>query len=265
METRRYNIGDLRQILKEASKEFKPVLGKNVDTENKKINDDAYKEMTNATKEYDGGEKNKSNKKVEYPNNGNRGMQDIEYDQINDQYKEKVKSQLKGYTSSDAEKKHKNDPYGNAEFNDVKGMEEKTKDLKKSKVDSKAIGLTSRELDRKDFEKVTSNVFENNKTPRLKFKNTVFVTEEHMLSKVPDDFKVDGKKFIMKDKNENEYLVEWGEKPITLNKTRINEQNNRIQELFNYKRMDSNTTCKSRVNEEKQISDMLGKARLLMK
>jgi hypothetical protein len=86
-----------------------------------------------------------------------------------------------------------------------------------------------------------------------------------MLSKVPDDFKVEGKKFIMRDKNENEYLVEWGENPKSINKTKINEQNNRIQELFSYKSMSSNTTCKSRMNEEKQISDMLDKARLLMK
>lgn len=265
METRRYNIGELRKILIESSNEFKPIMGKNVEKDNKKINDEAYQEIEKATNNYDGGQKNDSDKKIEFKNNGNRGMQDIEYDQINDSFKERVKSQLKGYTSSDAEKKHKKDPYGNADFNDVKGMDDKAKEFKKAKVDSKVIGLTSRELDRKDFEKLTSNVFEDKKMPRLKFKNTVFMTEEHMFSKVPDDFKVEGKKFIMRDKNENEYLVEWGENPKAINKTKINEQNNRIQELFSYKRSESNTTCSSRINEEKQITDMLNKARNLMK
>lgn len=266
METRQYNIGELRKILMEASQnEFKPVMGKNVEKDNKKINDDAYQEMTKSTKTYDGGQKNKSGKKVQSPIDDNRGMQDLEYDQINNAYKDRVKSQLKGYVSSDAEKKHKDDQYGNAEFNEIDGLEDKTKELKKAKVNSKTIGLTSKELDKKEFENLTSNVFEDKKMPRLKFKNTVFVTEEHMLSKVPDDFKIEGKKFIMKDKNENEYLVEWSENPKSINKTKINEQNNRIQELFSYKSMSSKTTCKSRINEDKKISDMLDKARLLMK
>lgn len=265
METRQYNIGELRRILMEASSEFKPVMGKNVEKDNKKINDDAYSEMVKATKKYDGGQKNESGKKSNYPQDDNRGMQDLEYDNINDQFKDRVKSQIKGYVSSDAENKHKNDPYGNSEFNDIDGMEDKAKSLKQAKVNSKAIGLTSRELDKKEFEDITSNVFEEKKMPRLKFKNTVFMTEEHAISKVPDDFKVDGKKFIMRDKNENEFLIEWSENPKAVNKTKINEQKNRVQELFNYKRMDSNTTCDSRLNEDKQISDMLNKARKLMK
>ncbi|MBR6516962.1 MAG: hypothetical protein IKT40_09030 [Bacilli bacterium] len=265
METKKYNIGELRKILIEASSEFKPVMGKNVEKDNKNINDEAYKEMTKATKDYDGGKKNESNKKPTYPMTDNKGMQDLEYDQINDDFKDRVKSQMKGYVSKDAEDKHKKDPYGNAEFNEIEGMEDRAKAFKQAEVNAKAMGLTSRELDKKEFEKLSSNVFEDKKMPRLRFKNTAFVNEEHMLSKVPDDFRVDGKKFIMKDKNDSEYVVEWGKDPKILNKKKINEQKNRVQELFNYKRMNSNTTCESRLNEDKQISDMLGKARSLMK
>lgn len=265
METRQYNVGELRRILMEASNEFKPVLGDNVEKDNKKINDEAYNEMNNATKKYDGGAKNESSKKSNYPQDDNRGMQDLEYDSINDDFKDRVKSQLKGYVSSDAEKQHKSDAFGNAEFNDIEGIEDRTKAFKQAKVNSKAIGLTSREIDKKEFEKLSSNVFEEQKMPRLKFKNTVFLTEEHALSKVPDDFRIEGKKFIMRDKNDSEFLIEWGENPKAINRTKINEQKNRVQELFNYKRATSNTTCESRLNEDKQISDMLGKARLLMK
>ena len=92
-----------------------------------------------------------------------------------------------------------------------------------------------------------------------------------MLSKVPDEFKVEGKTFIMKDSSNNEYLVEWtADKPnVTkrLNKTVVNEEMNRIKALYNYKSKDyfNNTTPKSRVNENKEFSDVLGRARQLMK
>lgn len=43
-------------------------------------------------------------------------MQDLEYDSINKPYNERVKSQMKGYTSKMAEDMHKNDEFGNASF-----------------------------------------------------------------------------------------------------------------------------------------------------
>ena len=55
---RKYNVGDLRRIIKErveTKQEFEPVFGKNVPKDNKKINDDAYKEITKETGAYDGG------------------------------------------------------------------------------------------------------------------------------------------------------------------------------------------------------------------
>lgn len=263
MATRSYSVSELRKIVKESANEFKPVYGKNVEKDNKEINDKAYKDMEKETKSYDGGARNEK-KNINYPFSDNRGMEDLQYNNMNDDFKNKVKSQLKGYVSSDAEKKHKNDPYGNAEFNDIKGIEDKSKELQKGKDVAKQIGLTSREINKKDFEDLQKGVFEN-KMFTIKFKNTTFITENHMLSRVPDNFKVEGKKFIMKDKMNNEYLVEWHEEPIVTNKTKIIEQKNRIQELFNYKRSESNTTNESRLTEDKKFSDILSKARKLMK
>lgn len=263
MATRSYSVSELKKIVKESANEFKPVYGKNVEKDNKEINDKAYKDMEKETKAYDGGARNEK-KNINYPFSDNRGMEDLQYNNMNDTFKDKVKSQLKGYVSSDAEKKHKDDPYGNAEFNDIKGIEDKTKELQKGKDVAKQIGLTSREINKKDFEDLQKSVFEN-KMFTIKFKNTTFITENHMLSRVPDNFKVEGKKFIMKDKMNNEYLVEWHEEPIVTNKTKIIEQKNRIQELFNYKRGESNTTNESRLTEDKKFSDILGKARKLMK
>lgn len=262
---RLYNIGDLRGKIKESSQEFKPVMGTDVEKDNKKINAEAYAEISKATKNCDGGARNESKKAINYPDSDNRGMQDLEYDSINEPYKERVRSQMKGYASAEAEKEHKNDPMGNAEFTDISNMDDRHEKLQKGKLAAKTIGLTSREIPKEDFKNLTQSVFEDKKLYQIKFKNTVFITENHMLSKVPDDFKVEGRKFIMKDRENNEYIVEWHEKPIVSAKTKINEQKNRIHELFNYKRTESNTTSSMRLTEDNKINDMLDKARRLMK
>lgn len=264
MAIRTYSVSELKKIIKESTSEFEPKFGsKNLQGDNKKINDKAYKETSEKVKSYDGSARNEK-KNINYPFSDNRGMEDIQYDNISDDFKKRVESQMKGYVSSDAEKKHKNDPYGNAEFNEIDGIKDKSKELQKGKDIAKEIGLTSREINKKDFEKQQESVFEN-KVTTIKFKNTTFLTENHMLSRIPDNFKVEGKKFIMKDKVGNEFLVEWSEEPKVLNKTKINEQKNRIQELFNYKRSEQTTNAQSRLTEDKKISDMLGKARALMK
>ena len=41
------------------------------------------------------------------------GMHDLTYDSISKPFKDRVKSQMKGYVSKDAEDKHKNDEFGN--------------------------------------------------------------------------------------------------------------------------------------------------------
>jgi hypothetical protein len=262
---RLYNVGELRGIIKESSKEFQPVMGTNVEKDNKKINNDAYAEMEKATKDYDGGARNENKDKITYPESDNLGMQDLEYDQINDAFKKRVRSQMKGYTSAEAEKLHKKDPFGNADFKEVENAKERHDAIQKGKLAAKTIGLTSREIDPKDFEKQSQSVFETKKMCQIRFKNTVFMNENHMLSKVPDDFKVEGKKFIMKDKANNEFIVEWSEEPKVYAKTRINEQQKRIHELFHYKSGKSNTTSTSRLTEDKKVTDMLNRTRQLMK
>ena len=258
-----YKVSELKKIIAESANEFKPMMGKGVEKDNKTNNEKAYKETAKKTEKYDGGVK-KSNTKHEYPNNDNKGMQDVEYTNMNDTFKNRVKSQLKGYASAEAEKLHKNDDFGNADFNEITNMKEKNRAMDAGKQKAKQMGLTSREIDKKEFEKQTKSVFEN-KTSVLKFKNTVFMTEQHMMQRIPDDFKVEGKKFIMKDKNCNEYLVEWAEEPKVLCTSKVNEQTNRIKELFEYKSNVKHTTTQSRLTEETKFNNMLDKARSLMK
>lgn len=266
MSTQIYNIKDLKALVKESVAEFKPVLGKNVANDNKKINDKAYADMTKEVKDYDGGKTNKP-QKHQLPMDDNRGMQDLEYTNMNDEFKKRVQSQMKGYTSAEDEKLHKNAPFGNADFSEIDGMKEKHDTLHKGKEKAKEIGLTSREIDKKDFENLKHSVFENKKPITLKWKKTVFVTENQMLNKVPDEYKTEGRTFIMKDMNNTEYLVEWhvDDDPKVINTTKVLNEQKRIKNLFEYKRGETTTNVHSRLQEEANVSDMLGKVRKLMK
>jgi hypothetical protein len=69
----------------------------------------------------------------------------------------------------------------------------------------------------------------------------------------------------MKDKANNEYLIEWAEEPKVVCTSKINEQTNRIKELFAYKSNVKQSTSQTRLAEEKKINNMLEKTRLLMK
>ncbi len=273
---RKYNVGDLRKIIKErveTKQEFEPVFGKNVPKDNKKINDDAYKEIKKEAGAYDGGLGAERKKGESVTPANNRGMSDLDYDSISKPFKDKVKSQLKGYPSAEAEKMHKNDEFGNAYYdsnNLSKDIANHAKEAKKEKDKSKTDGLVSSKY-KDETEKNSDTMFESKKITKLQFKHTQFLSEGHMLSKVPDELKVEGKRFIMKDTADNEYLVEWtAKKPnVTkkINKTQVNEEMNRIKALYGYKSKDyfTTTNSQSRINENKEFSDMISKARKLMK
>ena len=275
---REYTISEMKSLIQEkveSKNEFKPVFGKHVPEDNKEINGKAYKDIAKETEAYDGGlGADKKNKKSEsIMSSSNYGMSDLRYDSISKPFKDRTKAQMKGYVSADAEKQHKNEKLGNAFYSSdsmIKDIESRAKDLKSKKDSGKTDGLTSKEH-KDEIEKNSETMFENRKINRIAFKHTQFLSEGHMLSKVPDEFKVEGKTFIMKDSSNNEYLVEWtADKPnVTkrLNKTVVNEEMNRIKALYNYKSKDyfNSTTPKSRVNENKEFSDVLGRARQLMR
>lgn len=289
MEIKKYRIGDLKERIREnaeksksvskksvleAKNEFEPVFGKNVPQDNKKINSQAYSDIKKETGNYDGGLNGRNSKKgVSVTPANNRGMSDLDYDSVSKPFKEKVKSQIKGYTSTENEKLHKNDEFGNAYYdsNDLsKDIADHAKEAKKESDKSKTDGLVGSKY-KKETEENSDTMFESKKISKIQFKHTQFLSEGHMLSKVPDEFKVEGKRFIMKDTADNEYLVEWTDKKpnVTkkLNKTLVNEEMNRIKSLYGYKSKDYFTTTNptTRVNENKEFSDMLNKARKLMK
>jgi len=270
---RTLKVADIRKVIREANEtknEFKPVYGKDVVSKNKMINTDAYKEIEKATKNYDGGVKNSKKDVSAVTPANNRGMSDLEYDSISKPFKDKVKSQLKGYTSKEAEELHKNDPFGNATFNDNEDILKHAREAKKEHDKTKTDGLVGSKY-KKETEELRSTIGESKKISRIKFKRTEFLSEGHMLSKIPDEYKVKNRRFIMEDSCDNRYIIEWNdEKPIVekcLNERLVNEEINKIKSLYNYHSSDYyvKTTPISRVNEGNEFSNMLDRARQLMK
>ena len=181
---------------------------------------------------------------------------------------------MKGYASKEAEELHKNDAFGNADFDDkgeiYNALKDHADNVKKNRDTATEIGLTGRELDKKEVEKLRHPMGESRKIKKLTFKNTRFISEGHMLSKVPDEYKKNGNKFIMKDSHDNEYLVEWVEnKPNVTKKTNmslVNEEKQRIKSLWEYRSNEGDRTTPSfRLQENNEVNDMVNRVRKLMK
>ncbi len=267
------NVGDLRRVIKESQNEFKPVVF-GMD-KSKEINDKAYSDTKKETEKYDGGlTKDKKKLGGGIAATDNKGMHDLTYDSINKPFQDRVKSQMKGYPSKDAETKHKGEPFGNATFDDegniYKAAVDHAEAVKNGKDAAVEIGLTGRELNKTEVEKNRKTMGESKKIKMLTFKNTQFISENHMMTRIPDEYKTEGNRFVMKDSADNQYLVEWhATEPVVTKKpnmTLVNEQKERMKQLWGYKYAEAKTSTSSfRVQEDKGFADMVNKARKLMK
>ena len=273
METRSYRFGELRRKIQESASEFKPVFGDGVESSEKKINSQAYRDIEEETKNYDGGINNPGGK-----NRGesvlaqtNMGMSDIEYDvELDDKFKENARAGLEGYTSALDKKNHSKEELGNATRSDAiaKAAMKKAVQTKKEKDSYSEVGITNAQKPKDATHLHVDTIGESKKTSLLKFKNVQLISDGHMLSHVPDEYKQEGRKFYMQDCKGNKYMVEWGEKPCVeklLNEQKTFAEMDRIKYLFGYNSKGSNTTNSMRMNEGKNVEDMLGHVRKLMK
>ena len=273
-----YNVGELRRLVKESvTNEFKPVLGKNVASDDKKNSQETYKEAEKRAKDYDGGLAKVEKKPLQPRMSGNKTTLDYDYDAPpSDQFDERVEAQVNGY-SSPLEKNNgiekSGDYEGNKRFYDNERETAKIYDTNRENI--RTSGLVSKELKEKDPEygKVNSALKEN-RTPvkRLTFKHTCFFNESQIFNKIPEDFKKDGNIFIVRDAKSDEYLVEWcvNEKQ-NLSEGRIIKQRNlkeastqldRMMQLFEYKQGSGNG--KNRVDEDSSVKDTLAAARKII-
>ena len=272
-----YKVGDLKRLIAESSNESKPRFGDGVESANKTINDKAYEESKKRAEDYNGGlrkEEDFARGDAKYEKtDGNHTTLGYNPENASDEYKRRVKAQVLGYTSELEEKNgiEKAGDYSDNE-NIFNGITKAETEMDKNVFNLKKSGLQASKMPEETFEKDTlyesldgfnmrqsinafksnfheSKLDENKKLKTVFFKKTQFLTEGHMLSKIPDEFKNEGEQFKMKDKTGNEYIVEWtnnrGEIIGHNNKNGLNESLNTMNSLMSFK----STTSKSSNNE----------------
>lgn len=271
-----YTLSEICKILRE-SQEFKAVKGKNVENEDKKNNEKAVNDILKQNKEFDGGisdEKKRENPRDVIDFNKTTLDNDFAYEPSKE-YKERVKSQVHGFPSAENEKNSKIekenkgvDFEGNKDF--YKQNAEKRKEVADARQTEKHAGLKSHNLPKEIFKDNTLYTNESRKMKRLNFSKTVFLNEEEMLKKIPDDMKINGNKFYMKDAVGNEYLVECVKDKVIddfihtkvidyTNKKKINETFVRMKELYGYK--SSTGVQNSGEYENKMVGKMISEAK----
>ena len=273
-----FKVGDLKRLIAESSKnEFKPVLGPNVESDDKSNSDKAYKDAEKRAKDYDGGLGKEEKRELPEKEDFNRTTLDYNPRTEPDKaWKEKVEAQAKGYTSkaeenNGIEKAAQFDDEGK-QFKQIKDANEKTQKERNALATS---GLVSKELDKKGVtsEKPTMTESTTPKAKKLLFKHRRFMNESQMLQLIPEEMKKDGQVIYMEDAHSNEYIVECVQSKLTgtietqiksfKNKEQINEQMNRIQQLFDYsvKSTSGRNARKTQLNETSEFRNLMDMAR----
>lgn len=282
MEEMVLTVKAIKGLVKESSNEFKAKLGPNVESEDRKNNGKAYSDAKKRAKDYDGGLADEvGEKKAKYEKqDGNKTTLDYNPENATPEYKKRVHAQVKGYSS---EKEMNNGLEKSGDFSDNENIYQGLKDAgEKMQGNEKAFkktGLQAREMPDNVFNResmyeskdginmrqminhlsdaeksANKPINENIKT--IYYKKTKFITENHMISKIPDDFKQNGMKFNMKDCDGNIYLVEWRNNKANVvshtNKVKLDEEFERMKHLMGYKSSDTKTTYADRLNENQE-------------
>lgn len=265
-----YSGTEFKRLLREGIPGYKPIIGGNAESENKKINKDSNKESLKRTKLKNTKEEGdpvigRNGQSTDLGNNKN--MLDLQYvDEPSKEWKDRVKQQVTGEDSNQGNSPTEDSAIeGNKQF--YKDAQNASKDISDRDHIAKTTGLVSKNLDIP--KKPTA--FNEGRFKRLNFRNTLFLSENHMRSLIPNDYKKDGNKFIMKDKESNEYFIEWNLKGnisegIILkyeNKNKINEEFNKIKHLYSYKskdhtsyiKQDENSLVEENLNKVRKVSD----------
>lgn len=247
-----YSGKEVKRLLSESIPGYKPRFGNNTSpSENEKINKNANKESLKNVKLDIPKEESKPVKLEDQSTDlgNNKNMLDLEY--ANDpgkDFKDRVKKQVTGKDSEFGNKPDEDDAAtntGNKAFYDAAKKASNGFTTNKQKLQNSGIVGQQIPLDKKDTAFAENN---NIKVKKLNFKNTQFINEKHMRSLIPEDYKKNGSKFIMKDKTNDEYLIEWhideknniseGKILSHDNRTKINEEFMRMKNLYEYRSKD---------------------------
>lgn len=278
MEQHFYSAGELKQILKESANKMKfvPKVGENVAAENKRNSDKSCKDNEKAIREFDGGLKEEGKK--DFPPREDMNATTLDYRPqggVTKGYKERVDAEAKGYTTK---MEKDNGIEKAAEFDDdgkvLKGIKDASEKKRSAKELLAKSGLQGYNL---PYEK-KETLYENNnnmapKAKRLIFKHSTFLNESDMLRRIPEEYKVDGQKIFMKDKDDNEYVVECVKSDLSglvetnisgyKNERLLKEEMDRIKHLFNYENENpfKPLTPQERIDESRSFKKMMDLAR----
>ena len=249
-----YTIGELLQINEESARnEFKPKFGNGAER-NSNNNDKAVKEIIKNASELDKDahmDDTPVKPRVEFPDY-NKTTLDVNFEyEPDDAWKDRVKAQVEGYPSIQNKEKNGYDQSlgfdGNENF--YKARKEMSNDRNDLDTIERESGLKAR-IKRDEIDYSNKTPFnEAKQIKRLKFKNTIFLSESHLLSKVPEDYRVDENKFYMQDKTGTDYLIECKADPFgyvhmqvvnKFNKQVISEELEKMKRLAGYRYSDDN-------------------------
>lgn len=257
-----YTIGELLQLKEESARnEFNPKFG-NGAKRNSSDNDKAVKDIIkNAEKLDKDGHRNDKpvQPRVEFPDY-NKTTLDVNFEyEPDDKWKERVQAQVEGYPSVQNKEKNGYDQSlgfdGNKKFYDAR--KQMSKDRNDLDTVERESGLKARiKKDEIDYSNKTAfkesqqrDTNEAKTIKRLIFKNTKFLSESQILSKVPEDYRVDENRFYMRDKTGTDYLIECKADPFgyvhmevvsKYNKQQVNEELEKIKKLAGYRYSDDN-------------------------
>jgi len=274
MQSKKYTFGQLRQSILESVSEFEPKYGEGYSTDKEKSeNEKAHRDIAKEAEKLIGDAKTPE---IEAKGKSqmaqvNLGMSDLQFDgPVSKEYKDRMKANLGGYSSALEKEVHANEVHGNATFDDAiaKEAERTAAEVKAMQDAYSEVGMTNAQKKKEDTHRHEDNLGESKKISLLKFKKVQFISESQMIAHIPDEYKKNGNKFYMQDCKGNKYLVEWNGKAEVskmLNEEKANAEMNRIKYLFGYNGKESKTTNSIRMNENKEIDDMLGRVRSLMK
>lgn len=280
LEAKKYTFGELMEVLKESSDRSKPVVGKNVWKDNSQNNVKAVKDIMKQTEKYNDVDTKKRDTNPENIKDLNKSTLDVKFSyEPSKEYKERVKSQVHGFPSVQNEKESKIetenkslDFEGNKKI--YKDDEDKQKERTKKSEEIKQSGLQSHNLPKETFKDKTIFTNENKKMKRLTY-NKTFINEAQVLKKIPDDYKTDGNRFIMRDNSGVEYIIECHKDNNVdfihtnivqkIDRNALNEQFKRMKELTEYStsKYAAGTTNESRLKENDMFVENLNKVKSL--
>lgn len=288
-----YKVSEFKKIIQESLSDYEPKIAQSVIKANIKNNNDSYSQISKDSAKFQQGFKNggmhlEENDYDEATNVDGLGMERIKYSYPLDKFtKERLKAQMLGKDSA-----IQKDIDDESSAVDTKGNEAylETDGVKGNEFDNAHRGLGSKnsamiQMGNNIFAltdgtkpAVKHSAFTENtdKMKRLNFKQTIFSNENHIFSLIPESYKIDNNKFLMKDKNDNEYLIEWhinknfnaGNATILEEKHDkiVQESINKFKHLSNYNSAAQmhETTSKTRVNEDKNFGILIDKAKAII-